>query len=354
MTNESHFGKGAIDKPEDFLQPLAYRHDEIAGAFQPAVWKEKDPTTGFVTYPKRNQGGQSDCVCYAIAKQLAIDELSENGAWRELSPRSLYPYVVVPGGGSSSIAASKLAVKQGMTLEHLLPTDGLSEADAEVDKGYVTDAKQIALVYKPNSYIEAAADFETIASILQGYQMQGIKKGVTITVIGYNNGSWLSQFPKPPASASQPGLWYHRVTVTDFGLVNGVKHLAIDNSWGESAGNKGQQLLSIDYQPFIYGAIYTLNQQDNWQQMGISQVEMPKHVWSVDLTLGATGADVTALQTALQSLGMFPISSVVKPTGYYGGITRSAVIVFQQSFALTATGICDAPTRGKLNEIFKG
>lgn len=345
------FGQGAIDRRDDYFKPRSWRNEEIAGTFQPAKWEEKNPTTGFVTYPKRDQGIQSSCVSYVLAKQLAVDELSENGQYRELSPRSLYPYTYVPGGGSNSLEATKLVVKQGMTLEQLLPSDGLSESEIRKDTGYVTDAKQIALVYKPEHFIECGNDMETIASIIQGHRDQGMKKAVALTLIGSNNGTWLTAIPKPPKWYETP--WYHRILVTDFGLIDGKKVLAFDNSWGERAGNKGQQFLTTDYMPYTYGGIYTLNQPDNWQQMGTSTVKPPSYQWYNDLSIGSRGADVTALQVALQSMGMFPISSIVKPTGAFYGVTQKGVEIFQASMALPVTGKVDKATRTKLNSIFK-
>jgi hypothetical protein len=347
------FGTGCVDKPEDFFKERAWRDDEIAGTTtREGMWVEKK-INEFITYPKRNQNNQSSCVSYTLAKQLAVDELQENKVWRELSPRSIYAYTAIPGVGSSSITATKLAIKQGMTLEYLLRTDGLLENDVIKTDGYASDAKQIALVYKPQSYVECATDFETIAAILQRHKDQGIKKVIAITVIGENNGTWHSTFPQIPNNPNTAKSWYHRVAVTDFGLINGKKVLAIDNSWGENIGNKGQQFLTEEYQPFMYGGMYTLNQEDNWQQIAPSTVTPPKYFWSADLDIGSTGQDVFALQRALQSMGMFPVSSIVKITGAYFGITKKGVELFQVAMALPVTGKVDIETRAKLNAIFK-
>lgn len=343
---------GAADRPQDYFGPRAWRHEEVAGALSVPKWIEKDPSNGFVTYPKRNQGPQSSCVLYTMGKALGVDELSENGVWRELSPRSLYPYLAVPGGGSNSLQAAKLATKIGMTLEYLLPTEGLTEAEAISDKGYALDAKQIALVYKPQSFMECDTYFDTIASIIEGYRNKGIKKVVMISMIGTNNGTVLTQYPQPPKSTDK-NLWYHRVPVTDFGLVNGKKFLSIDNSFGATIGNGGQQLLGIEWELALYGGIYTINKPDNWQQTALSQVVMPKHQWLVDLAYGSKGDDVKLLQQALQSLGMFPISDILAPTGNYFGLTQKSVEVFQSAFFLPVTGRADALTRAKLNEIFR-
>ncbi len=353
--NENLFGKGSLDRPEDFLKPEAPQHSEIAAAFQPAPWDEKNEFQ-FDTYPKRDQGVKSDCVLYSAAKALAIDELSENGKWRELSPDHVYPYIVVPGGGSRSQDAMKFIADNGMTLEHLYPSDPLTEDQAADPKatepgGIATDAKIIAKVYKPSRFIECAADFETIASILYSFKRQGVKKGVMITIVGQNNGTWLSAFPRIPSSASKAALWYHRIVITDFGILSGRKVLAFDNSWGTIPGNHGQQFLTEDYQPFMYGAAYTINQPD---LNLVSPVAPPVHKWSAELRVGDRGPEVLALQYALQSMGMFPVDKIVKPTGYFGGITKEGVELFQAAFGVSKTGILDQPTIDALNNVFAG
>ena len=343
-------GTGAIDRPEHYLLPEAPQHAEIAGATQPANWVEKDPTTGFITYPKRNQGLQSSCTCYSAAKALSIDYLQASGIWRELSPDTVYPYVCEIGGGANSLNVMDYVVKQGMGVDALYPSDGLSEAQAEDKTAVPADEKIIATLYRPASIVQTPTDFETIASLLQSYQAQGIKKGITATIVGKNNGSWYSIMPNPPTSLNDPQNWYHRIIITDFGLINGQKVLAFDNSWGTMPGNKGQQFLTEAYQPFLYGGIYTIPQTD----LSIATpVPKPSYVWSNTLQLGSTGPDVLALQKALQSLGFFPINSVISPTGYFGGITQNGLKTFQASFGLSQTGIVDEATIVALNNIFK-
>ncbi len=61
-----------------------------------------------------------------------------------------------------------------------------------------------------------------------------------------------------------------------------------------------------------------------------------------DLTVGSTGADVTALQTML---GVSPA------TGYFGAITKAAVVAYQTSKGLPATGFVGPLTRAALNYV---
>lgn len=341
-------GTGALDRPEHYQNPEAPNHSEIEGAMQPAQWVEKNPTNGFATYPKRNQGIKSDCTCYSAGKVLSIDYLQETGVWRELSPDTVYPFVVQPGGGANFLDVMAFTTNSGMGVDALYPSDTLTEVQAENKALVPPDEKVIGTLYRPQQWIQCLSDFETIASILQSYQTQGIKKGVSISVIGQNNGTWLTTQPNPPQGTN--GTWYHRVLVTDFGLINGVKCLAIDNSWGTSPGNQGQQFLTEAYAPFIYGAAYTLPQQDPTL---ITPPNKPVHQWTAQLQIGSTGPEVLVLQQALQSMGFFPVSSVIAPTGSYFGITKAAVVLFQAAFGLPQTGVVDAPTITQLNSIFK-
>ncbi|HVY54437.1 MAG TPA: peptidoglycan-binding domain-containing protein, partial [Thermodesulfobacteriota bacterium] len=59
-----------------------------------------------------------------------------------------------------------------------------------------------------------------------------------------------------------------------------------------------------------------------------------------DLTVGSSGADVTALQNAL---GVSPA------TGYFGSITKAAVVAYQSAHGIPATGYVGPLTRASLN-----
>ena len=64
------------------------------------------------------------------------------------------------------------------------------------------------------------------------------------------------------------------------------------------------------------------------------------YTFSSDLTVGSTGADVTALQN---QLGVSPA------TGYFGVITKAAVQKYQAANGISATGYVGPITRAKLN-----
>jgi len=68
------------------------------------------------------------------------------------------------------------------------------------------------------------------------------------------------------------------------------------------------------------------------------------------LAYNSTGSDVSLLQRMLsQDSGIYPERKI---TGYYGNLTREAVIRFQNEYNLPQTGVVDEQTKNKLNEIF--
>lgn len=73
--------------------------------------------------------------------------------------------------------------------------------------------------------------------------------------------------------------------------------------------------------------------------------------FNTNLTVGSTGADVSALQSWLISKGFSipSISSGAAQPGYFGAQTKAAVTAYQASVGLPATGFVGPLTRGILN-----
>ena len=66
---------------------------------------------------------------------------------------------------------------------------------------------------------------------------------------------------------------------------------------------------------------------------------------SATLRLGSSGSSVTTLQKRLHALGYLDYSGA---TGYYGSLTKTAVIRFQQQNGLSADGIAGSITQSAL------
>jgi peptidoglycan hydrolase-like protein with peptidoglycan-binding domain len=73
--------------------------------------------------------------------------------------------------------------------------------------------------------------------------------------------------------------------------------------------------------------------------------------FNTNLTVGSTGADVSALQSWLISKGFSipSISSGAATPGYFGSQTKAAVVAYQASVGLPSTGFVGPLTRGILN-----
>ncbi len=74
------------------------------------------------------------------------------------------------------------------------------------------------------------------------------------------------------------------------------------------------------------------------------------YTFSTDLTIGSTGADVTALQNILISSG-----NLVMPAGtakgYFGNLTKTAVMAWQTAHGVNPTGYVGPMTRAALNSM---
>ncbi len=72
------------------------------------------------------------------------------------------------------------------------------------------------------------------------------------------------------------------------------------------------------------------------------------HQYTKDLTLGARGADVTALQNFLFSNGFLKVAA----TGYFGPMTKAALAAYQASVGISpASGYFGPITRARLNSV---
>ncbi len=69
---------------------------------------------------------------------------------------------------------------------------------------------------------------------------------------------------------------------------------------------------------------------------------------TIDLSVGVQNTQVQALQQKLQALGYFP--KELEPTGYFGSVTKKAVIDFQATQGLPTTGFVGPLTRSALGQ----
>ena len=80
----------------------------------------------------------------------------------------------------------------------------------------------------------------------------------------------------------------------------------------------------------------------------MSALSANAYVFSNNLSVGSTGADVTALQTWLSAQGYLTMPAGVS-MGYFGSLTKTAVKAAQAKLALPTTGFVGPMTRNLLN-----
>lgn len=73
-----------------------------------------------------------------------------------------------------------------------------------------------------------------------------------------------------------------------------------------------------------------------------------RHKFEKSLSVGSRGEDVRQLQIALKALGYFTYPTI---TGYFGSVTKTAVIAFQRKNKIDPIGIVGPKTRAALNAI---
>lgn len=77
----------------------------------------------------------------------------------------------------------------------------------------------------------------------------------------------------------------------------------------------------------------------------------PVQALAATLGIGSRGAEVVSLQQGLREQGYFTYAS---NTGYYGSITKDAVVWFQRDWGLTVDGIAGPQTQGALYSVPAG
>jgi hypothetical protein len=293
--------------------------------------------------PTKDQGQAGSCGGETLSyygQALTIAHLRET---TEKSAKAPYSQVYVPGGGSNSRMLGAIYAKQGIFKELLVPsymngnppTEAFMEQASDITQEARNDAAQTAGLF---AYSFPRIDLESMATALSE------SDGMLIGLIGSNNGTWLSAHP----SAVRVGpAWAHFMYGGHVDVVDGKKGIWAKQSWGPTVApeTNGWQFLSEDH----------WNAGNIFDAMVFHYAPTPPatgHVFNTDIHFGATSDEVTQLQTTLARAGVFNL----KPTGYYGPITASAIVKFRTKAGVDGStdplGRTVGPrTRAALNQV---
>lgn len=331
MFFKKKFGTGAlIDAPDnrDFL------YKEIATA--PVVnWQEK---TTFKSFPIFNQNGSSSCIANAVAKVLGIENAKEENKFVSLSARDIYTRRTNNTEGMFYHEAMKIGSEYGATMEQLMPSQNLSEAELNKSNDRTFTSEYIGKIFKGGSFVFVEPNIDAIASIIE--RGKGIVLGFR-----WDYDEWDREFPELNHNSKK--TYGHGVAGVDYGLIKNKKYIIIDDSWGYNRGKNGQRFISEEF--------ITNRNSSAWYFEDLSNKEaiegkLEHYVFNNDLSVGMQSEEVKILQKILQQMGFFPLGQ--ETTGYFGGITRQAVKDFQIKYGITPTeGYFGEKTRTKLNSL---
>jgi hypothetical protein len=333
------FMAGVVEDPRpDAEKQRDYRHEELATA-APFNWTEV-PEAQWRQYPIFNQDGSGSCVAQATAKALGIERKLKSGQFVQYSARDIYTRRnTKPTPGMYLVDALNIVYKNGCTVEQLMASQLLGEQAMNDDSDRNDFDVLVALNSKESQFVTVTPDIDTIASIIEP-----TGKPVVITV-RFSMDEWNQQVPTLNP-AEQPTLG-HGICCVQATLWQGKKALIIDDSWGTGYGIGGKRVITQDW--FTAGRITAAGYFTTFQTQNAPS--KPIYQFNSTLAYGLTvNADVKALQSCLNFLGMFPDAQSF--TGNYYGITMAAVKLYQTSKGIPATGQVDAATLHALNQDF--
>jgi len=313
-------------------------------------WKQKPEIQKMLNeLPVYDQNGSGSCVAQSIALIATINNWKEEGKAIKFSARGIYARRSnKPEEGMRFYDAAELFRKYGVVPEPILPSENLDENAMNRLDDYLPSYDLIGKIYAPKNYFWVNSFDEVVQVISKGYPCQiGVRFG---------QGEWDYVVPQIRGNDLR---WGHSIIVLPFAYFTyqGKRAVLIQDSWGLRGWN-GRRILTEDWfqgARFMGGLWY--EDINNFAVYNTSPAQLPKYQWTRDLYIGSRGEDVKMLQLALGMIKddqgyLFPLISQI-PTGYYGGLTRNAVLRYQKLCKLLPTGVFDTPTRLKLNEMCK-
>lgn len=303
-----------VEKQKDFM------FSEMVSSYEPVNWVEKKEWRSF---PIFNQGKSEACVAFSLAKILGVMHQINEGEWIDFSAGFIYQQRAnKPFGGMAGVDAWEIVRKNGCLLEDLFCSQ--NKDDLYIDNYQVKQyERDIAAVFKINNYvILPVGDIEAIASVIQ-------KTGKAVMVWHFWN---VDEYNRTMPVVLYDGLSVgsaqgrHSTAAVDFTLKDGKKCLVIEDSWGKAENTlNGQRLITEEFhKKRNFFAAYPIN--FKFQAFD----DVPRYIFTKQLSYGMIDKDVVALQNALKYLGYFP--SNVESTGHYLGLTANAVYKWQTEY----------------------
>lgn len=318
----------AKDTRSQEVKELDPVHEEVAGGLLPITWSVKNPET-WKKYTLRNQNlSSSDCVMFSSTTGIEADR----GLSFPLSAYDLYEQRSnYPEPGTIPMEGVSIPCKNGVLPDSLLPSDNLTEAQLNTRISRTPEMLAKAKELSGGIGVKLTTiDIDTIAGL--------ISQGMTVRLCFHFT---LKEWAAIPQILSDGNI-HHQVIGVDWSIVNGKKCIIIQDSCFPNSTYVFPHGLRAITEDFLLSRCFSATYIRPTSP--VSPLPAPQHIFTVDMGYGDSNNEVLLLQIKLHSLGFFNVT----PTGYFGGLTKQAVIAYQTSKGISATGYVGPITRASL------
>lgn len=335
---EGRFNAGAVPNISD---PRDYKYEAVAGAVV-IDWDRgndiRNKLGDAIDY--KNQEQSYSCVGQGVSYDVWVHNIIElmskysmnlaglrssySDLISEVSAKSIYSLISLGYGQGAYIRSGvSLAKDKGVNLETVVPSykkDGSTDETFMIDKSWQTPLLQeVAKILRGKDYreIDAADNMDLFAqAIIEG-------NGLVGGCMGENNGTWMTESPRPPQDS---GVWGHCMYFGAFGKDKKGRFIATPNSWGNILG--AERWRPGREPGFGWQKFYEEWFNRKWMFNPTLYVDKPnetitpvKYIFTKRIEFNQRCQDVTELQKVLTRERLFTNSV----TGYYGPITQDAV-----------------------------
>lgn len=298
-----------------------YLHEEVSTkSGVKVVWKEKW-WDDFRKFPRRDQHSSMSCVAQSTAKALGVENYLEEGKFLEFSALDIYDRRSnKPGEGMIGNDALQIATKYGATLESLLKSQGLNEAQMNQLVFRTNEMVDIAEKYRAGGYVKFdEINIDKIAEVIE-------KGKAVILFMKFTYEEW-QKIPKATAPITNIR---HAVTAVDYTLYSGKKALVIEDSAFYRNSKEGQRIITEDFlKKRCYYAGYLLDLKNEDRNI---QLDIPRGTIDRDLVYGEKSEYVKFWQDILKYEGF--LNKNVDSTGWYHNLTAKATYEFQNAHVI--------------------
>ena len=331
---DNYQGANDLRTPEE--KELDYVQNEFVAQANEVVWIEKKDKD-WRTFPSLNQFYTFKCVAFTTAKIALINFWLKTKEFLKFSPNSIYDYRSnKPQGGMIGDEAFSIWKDKGISLESVCKSEQMQDSDPISVSLF---AKEVAKGFKLGNHITIPnGDFDRVASTIQT-----TGKGV-MTWFYFTSREWSSAFPKVMDNVSLGEASRHSVTAVDFGMINGVQYLKIEDS--AHFGGLDTRYISRE---FFNTRNFLIKYPMNFTYEDPQTPPPSTFKFTLLLKLGSNNNEVKELQNYLQKAGFYP-NNIATDT-VFGTITQKAVKKFQTAHGLLSDGIVGADTRELLNSL---